>query len=354
MTSLPRTFQFMISITILSSMGVGSAVNAGGQRSVPVQVAEAEIVELSPGIWIAGTIISRHDAKISSEVEGRIKSLLEVGDEVEKGDVIASIDDTTIRMQLDEARTGVTPVEAKLKFLNAEVERLNKLAKENNTAKNRLDEMISDRDAMHGELMMKQTRLAQAKDTLQRSIILAPFPGVVVERFRKEGEWAKTGDNLIRLVDTETKEVQGRIQQKSAMFIKKGDMIEVADDQKRVMATVRTLVPVGDAVSRLYEARLDYQQAAWMPGHAVRIRVPTAEPQKVLVVPQDALVIRGKVIKVFRILENNTAEAVLVKTGIADDQLIEVIGNINQGDRIVVLGNERLRPRQQVVIQEEQ
>ena len=71
-------------------------------------------------------------------------------------------------------------------------------------------------------------------------------------------------------------------------------------------------------------------------------------------VPRDALVIRENVIKVFRILEDNTAEAVSVKTGIANDQLIEVIGNITQGDKIVVRGNERLRPQQQVKIQEDQ
>jgi len=41
-----------------------------------------------------------------------------------------------------------------------------------------------------------------------------------------------------------------------------------------------------------------------------------------------------------------------VKTGIADEHLIEVIGDINQGDKIVVRGNERLRPQQQVIIQE--
>ena len=354
MTRLPQVFQIVISIIILSLSGFSSAVNAGGGMAAPVQVTEAEIIELAPSIWIAGTIISRHDAKLSSEVEGRIETLLEVGDEIEEGGVIASIDNTTMRMQLDEAKAEIAPVEAKLKFFNAELERLNKLAKENNAAKNRLDEVISDRDEMRGELAMKQTRLAQARDTLKRAVIIAPFSGVVAERFKEEGEWAKTGDNLIRLVNIETKEVQGRIQQASAVFIKKGDAIEVVDDQTKTLATVKTLVPVGDAVSRLYEIRLDYQQPEWMAGHAVRIRVPTAKPQKALVVPRDALVIRENVIKVFRILENNTAEAVSVKTGIANVHLIEVIGNITQGDKIVVRGNERLRPQQQVIIQEEQ
>ena len=214
--------------------------------------------------------------------------------------------------------------------------------------------MISDRDQMRGELSMKKTLLSLARDRLNRTTIIAPFSGIVAERYMEEGEWAKVGDNMVRLVNTDLKEIQGRIQQGSAVFIKKGDAIEVTDDQIKTMATVKTLVPVGDAISRLYEIRLDYQTPEWMAGHAVQIRVPTAKPQNALVVPRDALVIRENVIKVFRILENNTAEAVSVKTGIADKYLIEVIGDINQGDKIVVRGNERLLPQQQVKIQESQ
>ena len=343
----------LINFVILFSLSVISiAVNAGGRLAAPVQVVEARNVELSPGIWIAGTVISHQDARISSEVEGRIELLVEVGDEIEEGKIIARIDDTTIRLQVEEAQAEISPTRAKLNFFNREVERLDQLAKDNNAAKNRLDEVKSDRDQMRGELSMKKKRLEQARDKLHRTTITAPFAGVVAERFKEAGEWAKTGDELVRLVNTDTREVQGRIQQESATFIKKGDSIEVSDGQVQTVATVKTLVPVGDDISRLYEIRLDYQDTGWMAGHAVRIKVPTAIPQYVLAVPRDALVIRENTTKVFRILENNIAEAIFVKTGIANDVLIEVMGDINEGDKIVVRGNERLRPGQYVKIQQ--
>lgn len=348
MNQYSQVFQCIICITLFF---VSSIVSAGGM-AVPVQVVDARNIELAPGIWIAGTVISHQDARISSEVEGRIELLIEIGDEINEGEIIAKIDDTTIRMQLEEARAEISPIEAKLNFFNRQAERLNQLAKQNNAAKNRLDEVNSDRDQMRGELLMMNTRLTQARDKLNRTTILAPFNGVVAERFKEAGEWAKIGDELVRLVNTESTEIRGRIQQQSATFIKKGDSIEVTDGQARTMATVRTLVPVGDDISRLYEIRLDFDETAWLAGHAVRIKVPTAIPQNVLVVPRDALVIRENTIKVFRILEDNTAEAVYVKTGIANDMLIEVTGDINEGDKIVVRGNERLLPQQQVNIQQ--
>jgi RND family efflux transporter MFP subunit len=352
MNQSSQVFLRLIYLIIIPLSGVSATVCAGGSMPAQVQIIEAKYVELAPSIWIAGSIISRHDSKLSSEVEGRIESLLEVGDMIEKGEIVASIDDTTIRMQLEEAKAEIIPIRAKLTFFNHEVERLDKLAKENNAAKNRLDEVISDRDQMRGELSMKQTRLSQARDTLNRTTILAPFTGVVAERFKEEGEWAKIGDELLRLVNTESKEIQGRIQQQSAAFIKQGNSLEVTDGKIQIMATVKTLVPVGDSISRLYELRLDFQETKWMAGHAVRIKVPTAKSQNALVVPRDALVIRENTIKIFRILEDNTAEIVFVKTGLANEDLIEVIGEINAGDKIVIRGNERLRPQQQVNIQQ--
>ena len=352
MNQSSQVFQRFIYLIFISLSGMSSTVCAGDSMSAQVQIIEAKHVELAPSIWIAGTIISRHDAKLSSEVEGRIESLLEVGDMVEKGELVASIDDTTIRMQVEEAKAEIIPIKAKLNFFNQEVGRLDKLAKENNAAKNRLDEVISDRDQMRGELSMKQTRLSQARDTLNRTAILAPFTGVVAERYKEEGEWAKIGDELLRLVNTESKEIQGRIQQQSAAFIKQGNSLVVTDGKTQTMATVKTLVPVGDSISRLYEIRLNFQETGWMAGHAVRIKVPTAKSQNALVVPRDALVIRENTIKVFRILEDNTAEVVFVKTGLANEDLIEVIGEINAGDKIVIRGNERLRPLQQVNIQQ--
>ena len=352
MNQSSQVFHRFIYLIFISLSGMSSMVCAGGGMPAQVQIIEAKYVQLAPSIWIAGTIISRHDSKLSSEVEGRIESLLEVGDMIEKGELVARVDDTTIRMQLEEAKAEIIPIKAKLNFFNHEVERLDKLAKENNAAKNRLDEVISDRDQMRGELSMKQTRLSQARDTLNRTTILAPFTGVVAERYKEEGEWAKIGDELLRLVNTESKEIQGRIQQESAAFIKQGNSLEVTDGKSQTVATIKTLVPVGDYVSRLYEIRLNFRGTGWMAGHAVRIKVPTAKPQNVLVVPRDALVIRENILKVFRILEDNTAEVVFVETGIASEDLIEIIGEINEGDKIVIRGNERLRPQQQVNIQQ--
>jgi len=73
----------------------------------------------------------------------------------------------------------------------------------------------------------------------------------------------------------------------------------------------------------------------------------------VTVIPRDSLVLRRSGVSVFRILDDNTAERVKVTTGMAEGDLIEVQGDIQPGDRVVIRGGERLRAGQEVEVRGE-
>ena len=352
MDKLPQIFAGLLSAMLLPAFTF-----AGGAGATPVQVATAVEIELSPMNWNPGTVISRYDAKLAAEVAGRIISLVEIGDEIDKRDKLVQLDGVRLNIQIEEMDADVMSAKAKLEFFIREAERLEILAKKNNAAQNRFEEIVSERDQMNGELNMKKARLADVQDQHDRTILYAPFQGVVTERYKEKGEWVDVGEEILRIVDPNIREITVRIRHQAISLIKKGGRLQVKDDQYNGLATVKTLVPVGGDISRLYEMRLSFDQGSpdlWAPGHSVQVAVPVAMARKVIAVPRDALVIRSDSIKVFRILDSNIAEAVNVTTGIADADLIEVTGNINAGDQIVIRGNERLRPQQPVIIQPRQ
>ncbi len=319
--------------------------------AVPVKTVEAVQLEVFSKSWLPGTIMGRYDAKIAAEVDGRLEQLLDVGDRVKKGDELARIESFTLGLHVAEMEAEILPKVARLNFLQREVKRLSLLAEQNNAAKNSLDDISSQSKQTEGELAVARARLAQARDQLARTILYAPFDGVVAERYKSEGERVEKGDHVVRLVNTEKLEIQVRVPQAAIASLHANEEILVKDSEHSGTAQLRTYVPVGDELSRLYELRLEFTEADWMPGHAVRVSVPVSKPKQVIAVPRDALVIRQNNISVFKINERNIAEYVAVKTGLTKDNLIEVIGNISVGDRIVIRGNERLRPGQSVTIQ---
>ncbi|MCZ6803929.1 MAG: efflux RND transporter periplasmic adaptor subunit [Proteobacteria bacterium] len=315
-----------------------------------VQVEEAVNIEIAPFIWVSGTVIGRFDSRIAAEVEGNLVQILDVGDRVNKNDVIAKINDTTYRLALNEIEAEIMPIETMVAFYHREAERLEKLAMQNNAAKNLLDETQANRDEALARIRAVKAKLALANDDVNRTIVRAPFNGVITERFKMPGERVEAGDQIVRLINTEMLEIQARIQQASFEFINANDTLTIKGRTDEITGVVRAVIPVGDDVSRLYEIRVEFDKSNWPAGMAVKIAVPVKEKQRVIAVPRDALVIRQSGIVVYRVNGNNLAEVVPVKTGISNTTHIQVIGDISENDKIVIRGNERLRPGQTVQI----
>ena len=95
----------------------------------------------------------------------------------------------------------------------------------------------------------------------------------------------------------------------------------------------------------------DLDDPRWIPGSAVRVALPRSDSREVLTVSRDALVLREEAIYVFRVNEDSTVERIIVRPGIGQGEMIEVIGPLNEGDSIVIRGAERLRPGQTVDVQ---
>lgn len=306
--------------------------------------------ELAPVTWYPGTVMSRNDARLASEGEGRVVLVAEIGTRVEAGDIVARLDDALLRQLLSEAEADLDARQARLTYLAKQVNRLSELARQNNVAQNLLDEALSNRDMTRSELAAARARLLLIRERLERTYVRAPFDGVVSERLIQLGEWAESGTAVVRLVDTHALEVQTRVPSRSLIYVNEGAQLRMQASPETTTGRVRTIVPVGDDRSRLYELRLTLTDSPWPAGQSLRVAVPTAAPREVTAVPRDALVLRREGTSVFRIRDDDTAERVDVVPGIAAGEYIEVEGGIQPGDRVVIRGGERLRTGQKVRI----
>ncbi len=339
----------LCTLTLLASLAPFAHAQPGTPPP-PVIVAKAELRLLAPVTWFPGAVISRDDAKLAAEVEGRLVHVAEIGTQVQKGAVVARLDDTLVREELAEHEASIAREQARLAYYTQEVERLRPLVDRKIVTPSNLDQAVSNRDATRGELAAAQARVMRAREQLQRTVIRAPFAGVVTERILQPGEWAESGAAIVRLVNPRALEVQARVPADALGFIRQGSELNLMASPERVSAKVRTIVPVGDDRSRLYELRLTLSNAKWPAGQTVRVEVPTAAAREVIAVPRDALVLRRTGTSVFRIRDDDTAERVTVTPGIAAGEFIEVMDEIQPGDRVVIRGGERLRDGQKVQV----
>lgn len=322
----------------------------GGPPPAMVRVAEAQLTRLAPSIQVPGTVVSRNDARIAAEVSGRLISIAEIGAVVAAGDLVARIDDAELLLQREEFRGTLAAQESRLGFLEREAERLRRLAAENNAAKNRLDEVETDRQTASSEIAVARARLAQVELQLERTRVRAPFGGVVTERLRTPGENTRAGDDVVRLVDPNDLEVVARAPLSSLGYIQPGDELQFHSQQHTGTGVMRALVPFGDGRSHMFEVRLAVPAEPWRVGENVRLSVPSGAPTEVLAVPRDALVLRREGAAVFRITPEGTAERIDVLAGVGAGEMVAVSGRLSAGDQVVIRGAERLRAGQPVTI----
>lgn len=324
----------------------------GQMPAANVRVARATIQSIAPESIVPGTVVSRNDAKLAAEVTGRLLEVADVGTIAAKGDVVARIEDTSIRLRKDELQAEVERAQARLKFLESEEARYVQLAKSNLAAAAKLEETLSDRDVSRGDLQVAKSRLAQVEDQLSRTRITAPFSGIVVERLMMPGEHVDTGKNIVRLVDQQSLEVIARAPLEYYSYLHPGQQLALTTELIVVSGTVRTVVAVGSENTHQFELRLDLEGGSFPVGQTLRVSIPISEPREALVVPRDALVLRPNGISVFVLDNDQKAQQVMVTTGIGSGDQIEVSGDLVDGDTVVIRGNERLKPGQSVSIME--
>lgn len=339
----------LIAIVTAAWLAGATPVALAQNGSVPVVVSIAAQRLLAPVTPYPGTVISRNHARLAAEVEGRLEWVADVGSVVRKDDTVARLDDVLLEQSLLADEAAVTREQARLAYQIAEVERLTSLVRRKNVPQSELDEAIANRSMTQAEIAAGEARVALTRERLARTRIRAPFDGVITERLLRGGEWAESGDPIVRLVDTSSLEVQTWVPVNALKYVHEGSTLALTGNPRSAVGTVRTIVPVGDNRSRLYELRLTFEDGHWPVGSDVRVAVPTAEARKVLAIPRDALVLRREGTSVYRIDAEGLAERVSVNPGIAVGELIEVDG-IQSGDRVVIRGGERLRPGQSVTI----
>ena len=336
---------YLLFATLLCSLAWGQ-----GRPPASVTVETATEESMSSVFLAPGTIVSRNDARISAEIAGRLTSVAEVGTRVEEGDVIATIEDRPLQLQLRDDVASIRRLQANVEYLRSQLQRFERLAEQNNVTRNQIDELRSQIAMAEQDIVRAEVQRDQTLYQVSRTKIVAPFGGRIIERPASVGEYISPGGVVVRLVDTDNIEVRAQAPVAVARFLSDGMGVAIRDERGTAESEIRSVVGVGDERSRMVEIRVALDGADWIIGSAVRVELPQSEPTVVVAVPRDALILRENATYLFKVNEDNTVEQVPVRTGVGNGSRIEVQGDVSSGDRVITRGGERLRPGQSVVV----
>ena len=326
---------------------------------VGVRVEQVREQNIERSLPLTGRVHSRHDASLSLTEAGELDWVLEPGERVAQGQVIAQLDQQPILLRKQELSHQLQRAKVNVEYLEKELLRLRRLKEDNNASERLVDESETNRDVAVLEARALQARLDQVDDELRRSKLTAPYAGVIAQRFKRGGEYARPGDVIARLVDLAALELRFQMPVVYLSRMEVGESVDfspqggqlLGETPRNYQAIVRVIVPAADINSQTFEVRADLSAQATdelLAGQLANVRVAIASNKSSVQIPRDAIVLRAEGGFVFRIDDNDTAQRVWVEVGEGSAEWVSVTGDLKAGDWVAVRGVERLQDGQSV------
>ena len=339
-----------LSLSVISSlilMSVSSAVYAEDEGAL-VSVEPVKKEQVKPSIWLAGNVISRKNSPISAEQTGQLLWVVEVGTEVEKGQLLAQIDDRHLKLQLARQQAQVKQFQADVDYLTGQKQRISKLREKNNSALSEYERVSKDLTVAVNQVAELNIAVEQTLLDIEKTAIVAPFSGNISQRFVHVGELISQGRPLVQLVDTDNLDIKVAAPLSIAPFLQRDAKVMVKWQDQLLQLPIRTWSQAGEQSSRTFDVRLEAKGLNILAGSAVTVSLPKQQAREAILVPRDALMLRENETYVLTVNKENEAEKVSVLVGQGVDSWISVTGALSLDDEVVVRGGERLQDGQKV------
>lgn len=190
---------------------VGNAI-AGQQMPAAAQVSAGH--GGGPIIHADGRVVCHPGAEVvvGTDVGGTLKALpvLEKG-AVKKGELLAEIDASEQRAALAEARASVAQADVDSRFYDVELDRSQRLLVSNVVTKDSVDRSARDRDSARAHREAATATAARLATVVNKTRIVSPIDGVVMERFVEQGETVAAGARLVRVADLTRTRVEAEV-----------------------------------------------------------------------------------------------------------------------------------------------
>ncbi|HOJ77822.1 MAG TPA: efflux RND transporter periplasmic adaptor subunit [Bacillota bacterium] len=350
--------------------GRGGRGRADRGAVVRVQAAKREsIVET---LRVVGEITPDVEIQIQPRINGRLISLLvEEGQEVKAGQLVAVMDDENIRLQIQQSEANIATYQANLRQaeLNlakakTEQERYLELLEKKYIPQRDYDNVESAYLSANTAVEVLKAQLSGAQKNhqllklqLEQTKIVSPATGYVLKKHVSVGMNLTTGTTIFTIAALNNVKIKFSVDQREAAKIKKDTEVRFLTDAypgEVFAGKIKEIAPIFDSQTRAltFSVLISNPNLKLVPGMFGTAEVVVGENVDSIVVPQDALVQQEGKQGVFIVTPEQTAKFTPVTTGITAEGRMEILNGLDEGDSVVVVGQNVLKDGQSVQILE--
>jgi membrane fusion protein, multidrug efflux system len=327
----------------------GAAREAPAQQAItlgPENVAVVAERTLRAGPEISGTLRARREASIRAEVGGAVLAVVaESGERVKPGQVLARIDDRTLRDSVLAARSGLAAAENGLHVADANARRARTLAEAGALAAQQAEQAEAALEAARAQVAEARARLSLAEQQVTRAQVRAPFAGVVALRQVSTGDVVAPGAALFTVIDPSRLQFEASIPAARLGEVRPGASAEFAVTgfgEERFRGAIERVAPAVDPATGQVKVFVDVpnEDGRLISGLYAQGRV-ASRTDTAPSAPIDAVDTSSTPPTVLRV-DGGKVEKVAVKIGVRDEVAgaVALTEGVRPGD-VLVLGSAR-------------
>jgi RND family efflux transporter MFP subunit len=352
--------------------GSGGSGRSGGGSLVASMV---RVMPVSPQpiretLKLTGEIQADTEVAVQPRISGRLLQILvSKGDRIGANQIVAIMDDESIRIQMQQSEATIAGIQANLRQaeLNAarartDQERYRELLDKKYISQRDYDSAENTYLTAQSTVEVQKTQLASARKNhellklqLTQTKVYSPIAGYVMDVPATLGANLTTGSTIATVAAINPAKLVLTVDQRDTAKIKSGAVIKFGCDiypGQEFSGIVREIAPAYDPKTRTLSltAKLRNDQNKLLPGIFGNATIVVGGKDDALVVPSEAVVTRDNRTGVFLVNGEKVAEFHPVATGLQADGQTEVAQGLKPGDMVVVLGQNRLRDGQTVEV----
>ena len=304
MHHVPVAMAVLVAVLTLSGCQKGSAQKKDASQDMPVLLLGPEdkltlgTSEHGTGPLITGAVQPERRADLRAEVSALVQQVLkDNGELVHKGDLLVRLDATSIRDSLTSADEALRAATQAFDQAERQVQRQKTLQAQGMTSTQSLEDAEIRRNTAQSDLVAAKARVVAARQQLQRTLVRAPFDGVVSERKASAGDTVQIGKELLKVIDPASMRFEGMISADNIGSVKAAQPVSFRVNgygDEVFVGKIRRVNPAANATTRQVEVLVDFAEKKQpkLAGLYAEGRVET-DTSNGLILPPTAIVRAG-------------------------------------------------------------
>ena len=343
-----KALLMMMIVTVVGlSFASCSKEKAEPERLVNVRVWSAETRRVQPYLETTGTLKPDEEVLVTTEVDGIVRKIyVDEGTNVSVGTLLAEINDTDYVLNVRFSEAALRQAEAQQINARKSFKRLHALYQEELITKQQFDDISTKVALADAALESARATLSISREKLSRTKIYSPITASVKEKKVYVGDFVRNGTPLFQIIKPNPLKLRFSISEKDAAGLKTGQDVAFTVDahsNQKFHGKISLLYPNVEEKTRTLQAEaiVPNEGQILKPGYFARVQIFTREARDSVVVPVTALLYDGPTIRVF-VINGNQAKERVIKTGNKYGEYVEVLDGLQEGEQVVVVGQNNL------------